>query len=476
MVTASLYRQLVPAAPLHRRTDRDTYPSPEAELRARLAARLRPPDARPRLRAPTLVSSWQGTIDGLLMAFPSWGVADPALAAAYRSVITSMPTGTEFVVVHHRAQRASVEGWFAEAGHPAENVIYVPLADYVNFTDWAEDAYASVLDGVDGSLCLMEPWEFPRGGDALIAEAVQVHTGVRAGQAPLIFQGGNCLVGDRFWLLGKDYFADSLALVDGERPPVLAPPSTAPGDFVTSLYADYLDAGRELVVVGTDRPIALRELYGTRQGDEYFLDIAADGAGTYQPIFHIDMFLTLAGPAPGPGGRFRVLVGSPAAADRALGTQSPFALDDVYDAVASGLEGLGMEVVRNPLVHRPELGATFTLAELKAMAARPGNQVLLEPLAELAAAGAVDGSAVRVRAWHHVTWNNCLVEAGTDRRRVYLPTFGHPPDDDLAPLDAAMADLWAGLGFEVVLLGDFNPFARRQGVVHCITKYLRRGA
>jgi hypothetical protein len=256
MVTASLYRQLVPAAPLHRRTDRDTYPSPEAELRARLAARLRPPDARPRLRAPTLVSSWQGTIDGLLMAFPSWGVADPALAAAYRSVITSMPTGTEFVVVHHRAQRASVEGWFAEAGHPAENVIYVPLADYVNFTDWAEDAYASVLDGVDGSLCLMEPWEFPRGGDALIAEAVQDHTGVRAGQAPLIFQGGNCLVGDRFWLLGKDYFADSLALVDGERPPVLAPPSTAPGDFVTSLYADYLDAGRELVVVGTDRPIA----------------------------------------------------------------------------------------------------------------------------------------------------------------------------------------------------------------------------
>ena len=30
-------------------------------------------------------------------------------------------------------------------------------------------------------------------------------------------------------------------------------------------------------------------------------------------------------------------------------------------------------------------------------------------------------------------------------------------------------------GFEVQPLADFNSFARRQGVVHCIKKYLRRG-
>jgi hypothetical protein len=35
--------------------------------------------------------------------------------------------------------------------------------------------------------------------------------------------------------------------------------------------------------------------------------------------------------------------------------------------------------------------------------------------------------------------------------------------------------LWEESGFTVHLLGDFNPFARRQGVVHCIKKYLRRG-
>ena len=38
-----------------------------------------------------------------------------------------------------------------------------------------------------------------------------------------------------------------------------------------------------------------------------------------------------------------------------------------------------------------------------------------------------------------------------------------------------MAGVWTNLGFEAHLLADFGSFARRQGVVHCITKYLRRG-
>jgi hypothetical protein len=42
-------------------------------------------------------------------------------------------------------------------------------------------------------------------------------------------------------------------------------------------------------------------------------------------------------------------------------------------------------------------------------------------------------------------------------------------------IDAHMTSLWQGLGFEVHALADFNSFARRQGVVHCIKKYLRRG-
>ena len=475
MARSSLHRQLVPDAPQHRRTDADLHPSAEAARRVKLAPRLAQLRAQPGLQSPALISSWQGAIDTLLLAFPAYGVDDPELAAGYRSVIAAMRHGTKFAVVHHESKRADIEKWFKAAGHRRRDVTYVPLPDYVSFTDWAEDGYVALQDDADGTSYLMEPWEFPRAGDALIAEAVQGHVKLQAAQAPLIFQGGNCLIGDRFWLLGKDYFADSVALLDGGNPPVTVPGGTAPEAFVTRLFGDYVDGGRELVVVGTDRPIPIRQYYGRKEKRRYYLDIAADGAGTFQPIFHIDMFITLVGAAP--DGTFHALVGSPALGDEVLGTRSPFALNDVYDAIAAQLVGKGIAVERNPLVHRPTVGRAFTLAQLRSIAAEPGNEALLEAVTELAAAGAKDGSPVHVRAWHHVTWNNCLVEDGAAvGRHVYLPTYGHGANADLAPVDDAMRGLWERRGFTVHLLGDFNAFASRQGVVHCIKKYLRRGA
>ncbi|HVL04768.1 MAG TPA: hypothetical protein VM388_02190 [Acidimicrobiales bacterium] len=474
MATSSLYRRLVPDAPQYRRTEGDVYATPEDERRARLAPRLAAQVAKPGLRHPALVSSWQGAIEEILFAFPTYGVASAELAAGYKSVVAALRPGTKFVVVHHESRRFDVAEWFDDAGHPAGNVTYVPLPDYVTFTDWAEDAYVALLDTEDGTSYLMEPWEFPRAGDALVSESVQEHVSLRSAQAPLIFQGGNCLIGDRFWLLGKDYFADSVALVEGRNAPVTIPPGTTAPAFVTRLFADYLDAGRELLVVGTERPIPLREFYGTREDDTYFLDIAGDGVGTFQPIFHIDMFITLVGA--GAGQRFQVLVGSPALGAELTGSRSPFALDDVYDSIAAQLAAAGMRVERNPLVHRPEIGPSFTVVELRLMANQPGNESLLPAVKDLVGAGAREKDVARVRTWHHVTWNNCLVENGGGiGRHVYLPTYGHFPNEDLEPVDEEMRALWERLGFEVHLLGDFNPFAQRQGVVHCIKKYLRRG-
>ncbi|MGI8808627.1 MAG: hypothetical protein ACR2KK_12420 [Acidimicrobiales bacterium] len=473
MTNSSLYRRLVPDAPPYRRTESDAFPSPDAERRAKLAPRLARRGAQPGLQTPTLISSWQGRIETLLMAFPAYGVASPELAAGYKSVISAMRDGTRFVIVHHKAKRAAIEKWFKAAGHPQGNVTYVAVPDYVSFTDWAEDGYVALLDAADDTAYLMEPWQFPRAGDALLAEAVQEHVALRAGQAPLIFQGGNCLVGDRFWLLGKDYFADSVALVGGDNPPVEVPRGMTPEAFVTQLFAEYVDKNRELVVIGTDRPIPLREYYGTAEDGKFYVDIGGDGTGTYQPIFHIDMFITLVGPDA--AGDFNVLVGSPALGDEILGTRSPFALDEVYDDIADRLAARGMKVLRNPLVHRPTVGQAFTVAELRAIAEQPGNEALLAALTDLVAAGATESTSVRVRTWHHVTWNNCLVENDpAGERVVYLPTYGHRPNQDLAPVDEAMKGFWEEQGFSVHMLGDFNAFARRQGVVHCIKKYLRR--
>jgi hypothetical protein len=457
MARPRAFRQLVPDAPLHRRTDSDVYPTSTLERRANAASAIRA--VRPGLQEPSLVSSCDGAIGTILFAFPQYGVADGALAAAYKSVIAALRVGTRFVVVHHAG--APVESWFA--GHPAENVTYVPLPDYVSFTDWAEDGYVALKD-TDGAGYLMEPWEFPRAGDSLIADAVADYSPLTASQAPLIFQGGNCLIGPDRWLLGKDYFADSVALLDEPRAPVELPAGADPDQFVRQIFADYVDAGRTLLVVGTTKVIPLRDYYGSRTGDDYFLDIASDGAGTFQPIFHIDMFTTLLGQD--------VLVGSPRLADELLGTRSPFALDDVYDTIARDLAAAGLTVHRNPLVHRPTLGRRFTVAQLKAI----DDEALLDAVAELVSAGASDATAVTIRSWHHVTWNNCLVEnSETHGKHVYLPTFGHGANRDLAQLDAHMTRTFEGFGYTVHALADFNAFARRQGVVHCIKKYLDRG-
>src|SRR5687767_6979976 len=130
MASSSLYRQLVPDAPLYRRTDHDIYASPESERRAKLASRLARPVAQPGLHKPALVSSWRGTIDELLLALPTYGVASPELSPAYQSVIAAMRPGTRFVVVHHESRRWDVEEWFEAAGHPQGNVTYVAVPDY----------------------------------------------------------------------------------------------------------------------------------------------------------------------------------------------------------------------------------------------------------------------------------------------------------------------------------------------------------
>jgi hypothetical protein len=163
-------------------------------------------------------------------------------------------------------------------------------------------------------------------------------------------------------------------------------------------------------------------------------------------------------------------------ADALLGRSSPFGLDDAYDTIAQQLTAEGFNVRRNPLVHQPTEGSRFTLNELRELAQRPGNEELGPAVDELAASGATGTTQVTARSWHHITWNNCLVENSTKTgRHVYMPTFGHGPRGDLKAIDAEMTRLWTELGFAVHALGDFNAFAERQGVVHCIKKYLQRG-
>ena len=152
------------------------------------------------------------------------------------------------------------------------------------------------------------------------------------------------------------------------------------------------------------------------------------------------MFVSLAGR--GDDGRFRVLVGDPREAARLTGEPlQPHAMAPVFDDIARGLAGRGYDVTRAPL-----------------------------PLVY------ADDVDARVRSWYFATSCNVLVHAPAGERPVvFLPTYAHGPfASTLDATDARNVEIWESLGYDVVALGDFHPFAVNLGAAHCIKKYLAR--
>ena len=166
--------------------------------------------------------------------------------------------------------------------------------------------------------------------------------------------------------------------------------------------------------------------------------IAADGSR--QPVFHIDMFMTLAGTTP--EGMPRILLGDPVWASELIGLPLPegFPLK-AFEQIDYGLRLRGYEVLRNPL--------PFIYFD--------------EPDAKM-------------REWFYASANNCWVECieGHVGCRVFLPEYGFGAWPELKACDDTNAMLWEGLGFEVIRGGDFLPLADQLGSLNCVTRILER--
>ena len=80
--------------------------------------------------------------------------------------------------------------------------------------------------------------------------------------------------------------------------------------------------------------------------------------------------------------------------------------------------------------------------------------------------------SARVRRWRALTQNGVIVFGRPGRGTVLLPTYssGRP---FLRPAERHNAEIWRGLGFNVVELGDFTDFASDNGSPHCLFKLLR---
>jgi len=284
---------------------------------------------------------------------------------------------------------------------------------------------------------MVQPHSNRRSGDELASYHAARQFGWHRVKVPVYFEGGNVLVGDDFFLLGADYAVHTFQYM-GDLMPEKGPHLKK---SMTELYQQYLDRERILYLIGTtlQLPAEMRRPFKLNGEDWEEVLYPKNGEGTVQPIFHIDMFVTLAGR--NENGKYQVLVGDPRMASELLGNSyADLTTPEAFDEVAELLTRLKFEVIRNPL-----------------------------PLVY------VDDAQERVRKWYYASYNNALVEVkSAQEKTVWLPTYGHGSWQELQRTDKRNKEIWEQLGFKVSMLEDFHPFAAFSGAAHCIKKYVER--
>jgi hypothetical protein len=433
-----LNRAKVPSTLVPRNEPRLTS---EARKRAAIATSvLETAIERPAPQRPRIVSSAHGPFRRILMAYPSYADGDDVYHTVFVDLFRQLPATTELIVVAHPSVTGSLQDVLNSTRPGSKNMV-VETPPHVYFSVWAEDPYVVVEDvgREPQTTFFVEPFAFTRYGDTLIADLVAQATDLQSTQAPLVFQGGNVLIGDTFVLLGIDYLLETWDAMAQPQPPI-APPHTGqtPHEFIHDLFRQTFDPARELLFVGSKQDMPRQETRPTEINGERWKEVIYAGTGYRQPIFHIDMFVSLAGREG--DGRYRLLVGSPQVADQVLGRETvPHALAAAFDEMAAMLEAQGFAVTRNPL-----------------------------PITH------IDDKENKLRRWYFATSNNSLVQIDGDSRDVWLPTYGYGDWQDLAATDEENKRVWRELGFTVHQLADFHVFAQNLGAVHCIKKYLAR--
>jgi hypothetical protein len=403
---------------------------------------------------PRLVSSAHGPIRKILLWYGTSLENTFKPKSTYEDLLRLLPKTTEVLIAAHPDVAEEAEE-VASRQRPDSQTTIIRTPDWLTYTVWAEDAFVVVEDvGVDPPVTfLLEPQIFPRAGDIAMADHIAQSTGLQATQLPLVFQGGNVLIGDDFVLIGRDYLDETIAeTLDSGRIEGFPYDGSLKQQeaFITDLFQRTMDPEKTFHFLGTPAgerlPNSIIEI--DRQP---WLENVNAGVGSRQPIFHIDMFISLVGR--GNDRRYMVLVGDPKLANSILGTPAvPHDLQSEFDAIAAQLSDLGFDVERNPLPY------------IYADDPRP---VMVE----------TNSGPTRVegrRTWYHPTSNNCLVQIVGDKRDVWLPTYGHGNQEALRKTDDANKETWERHGFEVHQLGDFHPFAVRLGALHCIKKYIAR--
>jgi len=318
----------------------------------------------------------------------------------------------------------AAKGWLN--GRPNVAAISAPAG--ASLTPWARDAMLACRDA-QGVAAMLGVDRLDRRDDLIAPGLFAEATGLPLHASGVALEGGDILVDADAILVG----ADTLARM--------------PGGDVEARRAALAAAlgetgGRRLVIIGSPHTVAPESRAETIRAGASWTETTGYGnrSGTRQPIFHIDMFITLVGKRA--SGRPIALVGDPAMAAALIGAPPrPDAGQAHFDAIAALLEREGFAVIRNPLPYLP-----------------------------------MDETETRRRTWFYAPTNNALVQrddAAGDI--VWLPSFGHDHSPELAAVDDRMAAIWRALGFEVRFIPECLLLAENLGGLHCFANVLVRG-
>jgi hypothetical protein len=388
------------------------------------------------LRATQLVPDAKGMVTNILFTVPGYydqknpeEIVDPLDKSHFTTLIAHLARHRRhYTVLCHASQVEEIQSWFKKEKIRDEDLTL--SISVFNYSIWAQDAYVALSDN-EGNAFLAESICFTRDHDMSVADDLAMQTSIRAIQSNLYFQGGNVLVTDDYALIGMDY------VVENQGRAFLETREKVIEQFRVLFGKPVLAVGRNHLIVHRDR--------------QYL------GGGVFQPIFHIDMYITATG-VRAENGKEVLFVASPRLAREILNekeTENDF--DKYFDEVAEQLSQ-DFQVRRMPI-----LPTQFRSKESE------------------------------FPRHYYLSYNNALVENyaanGKEHRYVYLPTFAGDVERFKSEryltdyygdkkryqlLDSAARKIWEELGFTVFLMDPLEDLAMSWGSVHCIVKTLGR--
>ncbi len=361
-----------------------------------------------------MLPTYIGAIDHVALFAPVYEAEH--FAATYTALINSLPADCRVSIVAADDATDKIANWPLDASRLG-NLSISPAGD-LKLTAWARDP-ALALQSSGKPLLMVSP-QLDRRDDLAAFRLLATWNHFSLHPTGIPFEAGNFLVAEDVVFVGADSI-DSL------------PENVSIDQLIPTQYT--------VIEIGSTEVQTCQTAFDVKTGSETWQEIFHyhNRPGTRQPIFHIDMFVSLAGTDA--DGRPILLVGDPSLAAQILERPvHPRCLAAQFDAIADSLTARGMVVVRNPL-----------------------------PMIYM------DDISTRTRTWFYASSNNVLVQQSAKAGNiVWQPEFGHDNWPELAHTDAANRKIWEDLGFEVRLIPDGQKLAENLGGLHCMTNVLKR--